>query len=263
MNNIFLVLNDLKESLKQHHIWRTLAWYDILGRYRRSTLGPLWILISMAVTVSAMGPLYGALFNFDVNDFVPHLALGLIFWALMSTSINESAHTFAESAHYMKQTYIPAPIFVFRIVYRQCIIFAHNIILYPITMLILWKPINLNLLWFFPAFLLVMANVFFITLLVSIFCGRYRDMAQVLNSIMSLLFFVTPIIWKIDQLPEARRAFVDWNIFATYLELLRQPLLGVAPTIEQWSISLISLVILAVVSIITFSKTRHRITYWL
>ncbi|WP_109078717.1 ABC transporter permease [Aggregatibacter kilianii] len=260
---IFKALTDLKDSIRQHYLWRTLAWYDILGRYRRSTLGPIWITISMAITVSAMGPLYGALFNFDPSDFIPHLALGLIFWALISSSINESAYTFSESAHYMKQAYIPAPIFVFRIVYRQFIVFAHNIMLFPIIMFILWRPITSEVFLFFPAFLLVLINIFFITLLVSIFCGRYRDMAQVLSSIMSLLFFVTPIIWRMEQLSPERQAFIHWNIFATFLDLVRKPLLGITPTLQEWSIAGISAVCFAIVSVFILARTRHRITYWL
>ncbi len=257
------ILSDFKLSISNHHLWRTLAWYDILGRYRRSTLGPLWITISMAVTVGAMGPLYGSLFNFDPSDFIPHLALGLIFWAMFSSCINESAYTFAESAHYMKQSYVPAPVFVLRIIYRQLIVFLHNFALYPIVMLLLWKPITIDILWFFPAFLLVIANLFFITLLVSIFCGRYRDMAQMLISIMSLLFFITPIIWRLEQLPEDRRALVDWNIFATYLDLVRKPLLGFTPDVHLWVTALISLVVLAIISLFVYAKTKNRITYWL
>ena len=93
--SLLIAIKDIKEAIKQHDLWRTLAWYDILGRYRRSVLGPIWITLSMAVTVSAMGPLYGSLFNFDPTEFIPHLLLGLIFWALMSSVITESVHTFA------------------------------------------------------------------------------------------------------------------------------------------------------------------------
>lgn len=261
--SLLIAIKDIKEAIKQHDLWRTLAWYDILGRYRRSVLGPIWITLSMAVTVSAMGPLYGSLFNFDPTEFIPHLLLGLIFWALMSSVITESVHTFAESAHFMKQTYIPASIFVFRVVYRQLIALAHNLILYPLVMLILGKPITFNILWVFPALALVTINLVFIGLLLSIFCARYRDMAQMVTSITSLLFFITPIIWKVEQLPVERQNFVVWNIFATYLDLLRTPLLGMPPSINSWISAMGSALALGIFSLIVLSKTRNRITYWL
>lgn len=261
--SLSIAVKDIKEAIKQHNLWRTLGWYDILGRYRRSVLGPIWITLSMAVTISAMGPLYGSLFNFDPTEFIPHLLLGLIFWALMSSVITDSVHTFAESAHFMKQTYIPATIFVFRVVYRQLIALAHNLILYPIVMLILGKSISLTILWIFPALVLVTINLVFIGLLLSIFCARYRDMAQMVTSITSLLFFITPIIWRVEQLPPERQSFIEWNIFATYLDLLRTPLLGSSPSLHSWIITIVSALVLGGISLIVLSKTRNRITYWL
>ncbi|EFN00173.1 ABC transporter permease [Actinobacillus pleuropneumoniae] len=261
--SIFAAVRDFSESAKQHDLWRTLAWYDILGRYRRSVLGPIWITLSMAVTISAMGPLYGSLFDFDPSDFIPHLALGLIFWALMSSVINDSVHTFAESAHFMKQTYIPVPIFILRVVYRQLIVLIHNMILYPIIMLVLWRDVTLLILLSVPAVVLVTINLVFISLLISIFCARYRDMAQMVTSITSLLFFITPIIWRMEQLPVERQGFVVWNIFATYLDLMRKPLLGVMPANVEWLTVVVSAIILGVISIIVLAKTRNKITYWL
>lgn len=263
MNNKQSVFDDIITVIKQQYLWRTLGWYDILARYRRSVLGPIWITISMAVTIAAMGPLYGALFNFDPSEFIPHLALGLIFWALISSAINESAGAFAESAHYMKQTYIPAPFFVLRVIYRQIIILGHNLILYPIIFLILWKPINLNVLWFIPGFALVVLNLIFIGTLLAIFCARYRDMSPVLNSIMSLLFFVTPIIWRMEQLPPERQVFVSWNILANFVDLLRAPLLGLEPIAQDWIVAGCSAIILGILTFVLYSKKRHRITYWL
>lgn len=263
MSNKRTVFNDILLVIQQQHLWRTLGWYDILARYRRSVLGPIWITISMAVTISAMGPLYGALFNFDPSEFVPHLGLGLIFWALISSSVNESAGAFSESAHYMKQTYIPALFFVLRVIYRQILILGHNLILYPIIFLILWKPINLNILWFIPGFILVVINLVFVGIILAIFCARYRDMTPVLNSVMSLLFFVTPIIWRIDQLPEERQILVSWNILTNFIDLLRAPLLGLTPSSADWAVSSYSALCLGIVAFLLYRQKRHRITYWL
>lgn len=52
-------------------LWSTLAWYDIVLRYRRSMLGPLWLTISMGAMLIGMGPLYSTLFNVPINKFFP------------------------------------------------------------------------------------------------------------------------------------------------------------------------------------------------
>lgn len=256
-------MSDFKEAITQNYLWRELSWNDVRARYRRSTLGPFWITLSMAVTISAMGPLYGALFNFDPSNFVPHLGLGLIFWAYMSSTITESCNTFIDAQHYLKQTKISFIVFVFRVIYRQLIVLMHNILLYPIIMLILGLGINWNILYVFPGLALVSLNLIWISILFSLFCTRYRDMLQVVNSIISLLFFVTPIIWKLEQLPEDRKYLAGWNLFSYFLDLLRSPLLGVEPRIDSWVVALYSAIIGFIFSFICFAKVKNRITYWL
>lgn len=262
MNNRIL-LDDFTSAFKKHYLWRTLAWYDILARYRRSVLGPFWLTISMAVTIAAMGPLYGSLFSVNLAHFIPHLSLGMIFWAFIAASVNDSANTFSESAHFMKQIYIPAPIFVLRVMYRQLLILGHNLLIYPVIALLLSLPMNRNILLFFPALMLVTLNLILISLLISILCARFRDMSPILSSIMSLLFFVTPIIWQLEQLPERRKIFVAWNLFACFLDLLRKPILGGIPAAHEWIIASISAVILFFVALHVYQRTHHRITYWL
>lgn len=263
MNNLRETLSDIFIAFKEYYLWTTLGWYDVLARYRRSTLGPFWITLSMAITISAMGPLYGSLFGNTISDFVPHLALGMIFWALISSSINDFCGAFSDSAHYLKQTKISPIVFILRVLYRQFIVFLHNILIYPIILLIFWKPISLDVLLLIPAFIITLLNLFWIGIIISVFCTRYRDMLPVINSVITLLFFVTPIIWSMDQLPEDRRYLALWNPFTILLDLLRTPLLGGAPEPGHWITAILMAILGLSISIIVFMKTRKRITYWL
>ncbi|MBE2894789.1 ABC transporter permease [Spirabiliibacterium falconis] len=263
MNKLKDAISDVGLAFKEYYLWTTLGWYDVLARYRRSTLGPFWITLSMAITISAMGPLYGSLFGHDMSDFVPHLALGMIFWALISSSINDFCGAFAEAAHYLKQTKISPVVFILRVLHRQFIIFLHNFLLYPVILLIFWKPISLDVLLILPAFFITMINLFWIGIVISIFCTRYRDMLPVINSIITLLFFVTPIIWSMEQLPEDRRYLALWNPFAILLDLLRTPLLGGTPDPSHWISGILIALGGLIFAFFVFMKTRHRITYWL
>ncbi len=83
-------VDDLREGFRQHELWLLLGWQDIKQRYRRSMLGPLWITVATAVTAVAMGFLYAELFHIDIQTFLPHVTLGLIFWNFISQSILEA-----------------------------------------------------------------------------------------------------------------------------------------------------------------------------
>lgn len=254
---------DITTAFRDRYFWMALGWQDIRARYRRSALGPLWITISTAVTVAAMGPLYGALFNRSPDDFIPHLALGLIFWAFISGSINEFCDAFSGSAHYLKQVKLPLTIFVLRVVYRQLIILGHNICIYPIIMLLLGKAVNANIFLTVPALLLVSFNLLWVGLVVAIFCTRYRDMHPVVGSVMALMFFVTPIVWQVDQLPPERAYLAHLNPLTIMLELMRMPIIGVAPPAMYWVAGLVAAVAGSIATLCLLARFRHRVTYWL
>lgn len=256
-------LQDVFQSIIGFRLWKALATQDIKLKYRRSTLGPFWITISMAITIGAMGPLYGLLFNNDLSAFVPHLGLGLIFWAFIAASMIEYSEAFTASEHILKQSYLPLTTLIFRVFYRQCLTLLHNLIIYPVLVVLLGISINFNIFWVIPGFLLVSLNVLWMGLLIAIFCTRYRDMMPIIQSLITLLFFVTPIIWNKDQLPPARAHIADFNPFTSFIALVRQPLLGQAPSVQAWFICIAVLLIGLVFTLYIFTMTRRKVTYWL
>lgn len=258
-----IAIHDIYEGATRFRLWQSLARQDIRLKYRRSTLGPFWITLSMAITVSAMGPLYSALFNLNSAAFVPHLALGLIFWGFLAGSLNEYAEAFSANEHLLKQSYLPLSALVLRVFYRQFLILGHNLLIYPVLMLFLHIGLNIQIFWLLPAFLLVAINTLWVGLVIAVFCTRFRDMLPVIQSVVTLLFFVSPIIWQIEQLPPGRRHLAELNPFTALISLLRDPVLGVCPNMVYWWIALSYAVVGSVFALWLFGKTRNRITYWL
>ncbi|PLZ03212.1 ABC transporter [Burkholderia sp. WAC0059] len=236
---------------------------DIRQRYRRSLLGPFWLTISMAVMVGAMGPLYGALFKYDVATFVPHLALGLIFWGFIAGQINDFGEAFSNSTNYLRQMKLPLSMFVLRVMYRHSIILAHNILVFVVVWLIFPVHLNWNILIFPLAALLVLVNMFWIGCVTSIFCTRYRDMQPVIGNLVQVLFFVTPILWRAEQLSPGRRHLIHINPFFYLLDLLREPLLGEMPDPAIWIRAGGMAVVGTAFALYMLGKFRHRVTYWL
>ncbi|EAY0605118.1 ABC transporter permease [Salmonella enterica] len=256
-------MNDLKEALARHQLWISLDWNDVLGRYRRSVLGPFWITISMGVTISAMGPLYGSLFSSGSENFIMHLTLGMIFWAFLSATINESCGIFNESASIIKQSDLPLYLYILRVFYRQFMIMLHNFIIIPFVIFFTNTSVNLDILLFIPAIVITSISLISTGMILAIFCTRYRDMGPVVQSVVTLCFFITPIIWTSEQLPKGRKEFVDYNIFYYFMEMLRKPLMGTVPDVTIWFYTIITSIIMLMVSTLVLTKYRSRIVYWL
>jgi len=145
---------------------------------------------------------------------------------------------------------------------RNLIQFAHQIILYvPVA---IWAGVSLgwSSLLFVPAFLILLVNAQAIGIALGLVCTRFRDVTQIVTSVMQMLMFLTPVFWLPSNLP-GRAKYILWNPFAQMLDLLRTPLMGgVAESHNWWGIGVWTAATL-VVSSMLFAKYRRRVVYWL
>lgn len=260
-----LALTDFKEGMMKWRIWVLLAYQDIKLRYRRSVLGPFWVTLSMAITVYSMGFLYGHLFHMELKDYYPFLVAGMLAWSLISTSLNELTDTFSGYENLIKQIKLPYTLHIQRVMMRNVLIFFHNVIVMIPVYIIFHEgaAINLHSLFLLPALFIIYVNCLSFGLLLAILAARYRDISQIIKSIIQVFFFITPVMWNPAALPANKFYFVSLNPFYSFLELIRAPLLGKLPSA---SILLTVLGITAIGIIFSFRlfmRYRSRIIYWL
>ena len=256
-----LALRDVVEGAGAFRLWGLLGWQDVRQRYRRSTLGPFWLTISMGALVGGLGVLYAGLFKMDVADYLPFVAAGLIVWGLVSGLITEGCSVFIDAEGTIKQVNLPLSIYVYRVVWRGIIIFAHNIIIYVAAAV--FFSINPGWIGFLvlPGLVLVCLNGVWMGLLLGLMSARFRDVPQIVASVVQVTFFLTPIIWKPELLP-GRAFMLDFNPFFHFVELVRAPALGQTPGLVSW------LAVLGItlggwlMTLLMYRRYRCRIAYW-
>ena len=260
-----LALADIVEGARASHLWGLLGWQDIRRRYRRSILGPFWLTISMGVLVATLGTLYGALLKVEPAVYVPHLALGFIVWALISGLITDGCSVFISSESIIKQTNLPLSVHVYRIVWRNCLILCHNAAIFVVVAAIFLISPGWSGLLALPGLAFLVLNGIWIGLVLGVVSARFRDVPPILDSVVRILFFVTPIIWMPELMPGRAlmlAVVLDFNPLFHFVEVVRAPLLGQAPELVSW---------LAVAGItlggwlLAFAllrRYRRRIAYW-
>jgi ABC-type polysaccharide/polyol phosphate export permease len=256
-------LADLVDGAKRWRIWTVLAWFDIRARYRRSRLGQFWITLSMAVTIAALALVYSAIFKIELAIYLPLVAISFIAWGLIASLLNEGATVFIESEGYLKSAPLPKSMFLFRMLTRNAVVFAHNLVLAPLVMLMFGIVPTWATLLFVPAFLLTMANGLWIAMILGPLCTRFRDMPPIVASVVQIAFFASPVMWFRNQLGDANQAWVMWNPFAVFLELMRESLLGRVPAAHWWLLALGITVVGFVAGFAFFARVRSRVTYYL
>jgi ABC-type polysaccharide/polyol phosphate export permease len=258
-----LAINDIKDGLKNWRIWLLLAWQDIRMRYRRSTLGPLWITLSMAITIYSMGFLYGKLFKMDLHIYYPFLATGMLAWGLISAIITNSTNVFLESEQFIKQMKQPYFTFILRMVTREFIIFFHNILVLIPIILFFHIKINFYTLLIFFGLGIIWLNGVSYGLILALLGTRFRDIGQLVLSLIQVIFFVTPVMWSPTILPAQYHLIVALNPFAQFLALIRAPLYGTPATTYNYLTTAGITIFGFVFAFYLFTKFRGRIAYWL
>lgn len=254
-------LIDLRDGLSSYHVWTILGWYDIRQRYRRSTIGPLWITLSLAITVAAMGVLYGKLFHQDIHSYLPYLTSGMVVWNLVSSIITESTTVFVGAGPIIQQIRLPQTFHILRMIVRQMVIFVHNMLVIVVVTVIFHVPIGWSLILFPLALILLATNALWLGLMIGALCARFRDVAQIINSLVQILFFLTPVMWKPESLG-SHSWITKLNPLGQFLDILRDPLIGQLSSLFSWIYVLAVTAVGWILTLIIFSKYRARVAYW-
>ena len=262
--NIYKSYQDIKFSSLKITLAFMLGWNDVKQRYRRSKVGPFWLTISMAVMIATIGIVFGRLFNNPMSEFLHYLSFFINMWVFFYAFINDSCFAFIHEERVIKQISLPFTLYIFRVIWRNTIILFHNIVILPIVFVIVGKEININILYIFPGFILLVLNLTWVSILLSIICARFRDLPQIINSVMQILYFVTPIIWMPNSIQQkVDMSIVYFNPIYHLIEMVRAPLLGShAPTTSYILISIIALLGWCV-TMLTLGSAKRRIAYWL
>jgi ABC-type polysaccharide/polyol phosphate export permease len=260
-NNFALAVNDLWRGITSIYIWPMLGWQDIKQRYRRSVIGPFWLTISYGTMIFAMGPLYGRLLQQDISAYFPYLAVSFVVWTLLAGIITDSCNAFIGAEGYIKEVRLPLTVHVLRVVWRNVLICAHNFLIVVIVMFFYPPEIGWSMLLIPVGVLLIAINGVWVGLLFGLLCARFRDVPQVITSLVQIAFFVTPVMWRPNMLGR-KEWVVDFNPLTHFLQVVRAPLLGGGVPVSSWYIVVLIAMIGFPVTLLFFSRYRSRVAYW-
>jgi ABC-type polysaccharide/polyol phosphate export permease len=257
-----MALRDLQNSFLRIRLAWSLATHDVGSRYRGSVLGPFWITLSMLLMVLGLGFLYASLFKLPINEFLPYVALGVVFFGVMTGVVNEGCETFVQAASMLSQTSLPMFTFVWRTLFRNLINLAHHLVI-VVGMLVYfgyWKTANVPLA--LVGVLLMLLNASWVSMLVGIASARFRDIPQIVQSVMQFAIFMTPVFWLPDRFGK-HQAVLDLNPFYHLLHAVRAPLLGQAVQGATYVVLTLMAVLGWLLTFFIFARTRRRIVHYL
>lgn len=257
-------IEEVKEIIRLRKLWLFWGWLDIRQRYRRSLLGPLWVTMTMGISILATGLVYAYLFKQNITIYLPYVATGFIVWSLISGYIGEAASIFIQNEGFINQLRLPFLIYPLRLMWRYLIMFMHHLLVLSLVLIIFCPTTLTNLFAAFIGLLLTCINLFWMGTLLGLLSVRLRDLPILVTTIFQVMFLVTPIIWPASALGN-RMAIATWNPFYHLLEAVRAPLLdGITPS---WYTHINVVSIMALFGLtsayLLLSSWKRRLVFWL
>jgi len=231
-----------------------LVWYktyaDLRVEASRGYLGILWWALEPLLYMGVFYIVYGILFQRGGVDYVAFLLVGLVAWRWFDNTIKLGASSLIANMGLMQQVYVPKIVFPTVAVVTNTFKF-----LVVLTMLLVFLLLYGNypgITWLALPGLLAVQLLFIValTLLVSVIVPFMPDIRVIIDSGLTLLFFMSGIFFDLDSLPVQLADYLRLNPMATLIESYRKVLIqGVWPDLSMLGIVVVFSLIVLLVSL--------------
>ncbi len=258
------VLDDLREGFAQGQLWRSFAWEEIQNRYRRSALGIAWVGLSYAFFVVVIVIIFRGMARGGTSEyFLIHVAMGFAAFSFITSNLSDGAEVFRSAGTWIKSTTLPYSIYIYKSISRSVFTFFVQLLVgFGVMAIMGWRP-NLTSLLALPAVGVFLLNAIAIQIVVGLGATRYRDLSHLISTVMRMLFFMTPVIWTLEQRSGFVRQIALINPITHYVEIFRAPIAKTEMMPESWPIVIILTIIVWVMALLSGSRLYRRLPFWI
>ncbi|MDZ8201586.1 ABC transporter permease [Microbacterium sp. SSW1-59] len=213
-----------------HSLW-LLSARDLKVRYSTSALGYLWSILDPLVMSLIYWFVFTQVFQRTVGaePYIVFLITALLPWVWFNSAVTDFTKAFSKDARLVRSTSIPRSIWVTRIILSKGIEFLFSLPVIVLFAIVGGATLTWGVLLFPLAVLLQLMLLVGLGLLVAPLCMLWGDLERTTRLILRALFYASPIIYGIYDLPGVFSTLAAFNPLAGIFSLYR-----VAFFPDQW-----------------------------
>lgn len=257
---------NLKEIWKYRDLIILFVKRDLTTNYKQTVLGPLWIIINPLLSTTVFTVIFGVIAGIPTDgtpQFLFYMS-GNILWNFFSSCLNRASGTFLGNARLFGKVYFPRLVMPISGILYNLINFMLQTAVYVILVIVyslIGANVHPNLLIILAPFLVLQTALLGtgMGLIISSITTKYRDLNVLVSFGVSLLMYITPVVYPISRVPENFRWLMLLNPVAPIVETYRCAFLGSGSF--EWQFLLISLAVtLALLfwGVIVFNKVEKN-----
>jgi len=251
--------SDLRRGIGLRRVWLALASEDIGDQHRRTTLGPLWLLINYLA--------FAATFIFIFNrggagpGYTAYVASGLLVWFFMMETITQAVSLFVREEAFIKGTTLPLTVYVLRLTMQSAIRAAYALAGCLVILLIGGTGISVAWSWSALGLMLLLVTTPAAIILFAFLGAWFPDSQFIVSNLMRIGMFLTPVFWTHEGAGGLRHVFYYWNPFTYFLEIVRQPILSGGPPAQAFLLCAAMSLALWAGALVTLGSLRRQVVH--
>ena len=208
---------------------------DIVSVYKQTVLGPLWFFLSPLFTVVAFNFVFNNIAGMS-TDGIPGPVFylsGTTLWNYFSTCFTSASNTFRTNAAIFGKVYFPRLTAPIAMILANLLKFFIQMLMF-LALLVYYmnfEETTLRLtpyLVFFPLLVVMMGGLALgIGIVFSTMTTKYRDLSNFIGFGVTLLMYITPVIYPLSAVPKGYEWFIRYNPIAPIIEMFRLGFTGV------------------------------------
>jgi ABC-type polysaccharide/polyol phosphate export permease len=255
-----LALRDFINLLSYKDLLKNLVSRDFKTRYKRSYLGIFWSLLNPLLIIIVYTLAFDYIMKIRVKNFPMFFMCGFLPWSYLSASLTTSMTSLSDSGYLIKAVYFPREILPLSIVLSCLLHFLITFIfVFPILMIYGYFPqwVTLSLLLII---LLQSIFIFGLCLFLSSIHVFFRDIRYILDVILTIWFWLTPIVYPISLISEQFLFFYKLNPMTLFVTAYREVLLNnELPIPKYWIAILIATLGSLILGYLSYLKVKKRL----
>jgi len=216
------IKNQLSTLNRFRHLLVLMIKRDFVTRYRRNVLGVLWSVLNPLATMLVLTMVFSMLFRFEIHNFPVYLLSGQLMFNFFSESTNRAMGSVIGGSSIIKKIYIPKYVFSVSCVMSSLVNLLFSFVAFLFVYLITGEPLRWTLLLVPIPMLYLLVFSLGVGLILASMAVFFRDLTHIYGIGITLLMFLTPIMYPVSILPEQLFHAIHLNPMFLYVDYFRE-----------------------------------------
>ena len=247
------------ELFKYRELIKHLTLREIRVRYKQSFLGFFWIILNPFFQMVIMSFVFSQIIRTH-NLGIPYplfLYAGLLPWVFFSGSLTTAMGVLVEDSALIKKIYFPREVLILSTLLAKTFDFVLSLVIFFILLIVFGVHLSPYSLLFILIFCIQFIFTFGLALILSAVNLFYRDVKYLFNLVLTLWFYITPVIYAVDLFPKKYQFIFKLNPMSVFINAYRQVLFGdKLPNLSSLSIGILVSVLIFIVGYLFFKKVE-------